>query len=185
MDVIRVYRVKAGRRVVAVLFALAGVLYLVEASWALLFARRLPEWLALGSAVFFALFGLGWMTDTFQTSIVMSPEWIEVRRWHKSQRLAFARIRGRRERLDKDDRSAPKIRAIRIEAEGGELESLEFERIFAFDEDFLRWYEGLRDLDREEEQEREAGVVAIRGEGVMPVVADSSEATRAKSGTRS
>ena len=163
MAEVRVYRVKVWRRVVAVFFTLAGLLFLVEAGWSLQFSQGLAQWLALVSAVFFMVFGLGWMVQSFQSAVVMGADWVELRTWRKRQRLALGDVRGRREYLEKDDPSAPSVRGIRLEAEGGELASLEFERFYEFDAVFLGWYAGLRDLDAEEDEERAAGVVAIRG----------------------
>ncbi len=163
MAKIRVFRVKLWRRVMAVFFALAGVLFLIEAGWALQLEQGRAQWMALLSAVFFVLFGLGWMAHTFQNSVAMGADWVELRTWRKRQRLSFDKIKGKRESLDKDDPGAPKVHGIRLEAEGGELASLEFERFYEFDRGFWEWYRGLRDLDAEEESGQSAGAVAVRG----------------------
>ena len=140
-----IYRVSGPSKIVGLVLIAAGVFFFF-ANWIapLLDMNEAKPWQMVFSAVFL-LFGLLWTIFAYKSSITFTLDSVEYRDLIKTQQLPLFAIRGRRERVVRsEDGDAHYLKLV---TDDDRFRSIEFQKIFAFDDIFYGWFNSLRDLD--------------------------------------
>jgi hypothetical protein len=90
------------------------------------------------------LSGIYLTADAFTQAIVLRDDAIEKRTIFVTQRLEFARIRGRRE-YDEEGYDS-NTRYLELVPSDYRLPTLKFEKYFTFDREFYAWFNSFPDL---------------------------------------
>jgi len=142
----RVYRLKWWRKALALFFLIFGLLG-ANAFWAgPVFGPKHPEVWGMVATAGITLSGVFLTADAFTQTIVLWHDAIEKRTLFVTQRLEFAKIRGRRE-YDEEGYDS-NTRYLELEPNDRRLPTLKFEKYFTFDREFYAWFNSFPDLGR-------------------------------------
>jgi hypothetical protein len=99
--------------------------------------------------ILFLLVGVGGAIFAFRSTITFTDDAIVVRNLFGEKRMLVSEIRGRREYVSSSSEGGG-TRYLKLVAHDYNLPAIEFEKSYAFDADFWRWFNSLYNLDADE-----------------------------------
>jgi hypothetical protein len=146
-----VYQMKSQRQSLAVFVLALGTLLPVGILVGIGSRQNKPiPWEAVALVVLvtvvFAVIGVYCVTFAFISRVTLCEDVIELRTLFSRKKLPFDQIRGRREYVDRNLDGAG-ARCFRLVPKDDRLSPLDFEKAYAFDDAFFRWFNELPDLD--------------------------------------
>jgi hypothetical protein len=144
----RIYRIGWGQRVFSIVFTAFGAVFLIAFLWGAISGTRDASWIEIVVSIALPIGGGLFMARAFKDYVALSQSEIRHQTLFELRALPFDKIRGRRRYLVKGDRNSGPVWHLKVESNGDQFPTLDFEEsYYTFDEFFRTWFGALPDLD--------------------------------------